>query len=180
MWRNRRKDAFAALRYLQAQSFVQGDHVGVIGWSQGGGVVLRTINDKSNARPEALAHDFKAAIAFYPGSCSDRSQSKPFSEVEPQSWTTKIPLLVLFGEADTWTPFPPCAEFIEAAKTRGSPIELKSYPNAYHAFDAPDLSRRERPEYRVGDGPIPIVATDEEARADAVLRVLAYLKAHLE
>ena len=50
-----------------------------------------------------------------------------------------MPLLMLMGEADTWTPFPPCEAFLEAAKARGNPIEIKSYPGVYHAFDSPDL-----------------------------------------
>src|ERR1700748_2364684 len=32
MWRDRPKDAYAALQYLQAQNFVQADHIGLIGW----------------------------------------------------------------------------------------------------------------------------------------------------
>ena len=62
----------------------------------------------------------------------------------------------------------------------GSPVEIKSYPSAVHAFDTPDLERRELPAYRSGDGPIPAIATDDEARADAVFRVLAFLKARLD
>jgi dienelactone hydrolase len=180
MWRDRPKDAYAALQYLQAQPFVQGDHVGLMGWSQGGGVVLLSINDKSIGRPVGLAHEFRAAVSFYPGACSETAQSKPYTQVEPGSWATSVPLLLLMGEADTWTPFKPCAAFLEAAKTRGSPVEIKSYPSAVHAFDAPDLERRELPAYRTGDGPIPVIATDDEARADAVLRVLAFLKARLD
>src|SRR5580698_9498406 len=84
-WRDRPKDAYAALQYLQAQPFVQGDHVGLIGWSQGGGVVLLSINDKSIGRPAGLAHEFRAAVSFYPGACNESSQSKPYTQVEPGS-----------------------------------------------------------------------------------------------
>jgi dienelactone hydrolase len=180
MLRDRPKDAYAALQYLQAQPFVQKDRVGLMGWSQGGGVVLLSINDRSIGRPAGLAQDFSAAVSFYPGSCSERLQSKPFTEVEPASWTTRVPLLTLMGEADTWTPFPPCESFLVAAKARGNPVELKSYPMAVHAFDAPNLPRRELPQYRTGDGPIPVIATDREARFDAFVRVLEFLKSHLE
>ena len=180
MVRDRPSDAYAALQYLQAQPFVQKDRVGLMGWSQGGGVVLLSINDKSIGRPAGLAQDFKAAVSFYPGSCSERLQSKPFTEVEPASWTTQVPLLTLMGEADTWTLFPPCESFLVAAKARGNPVELKSYPMAVHAFDAPNLPRRELPQYRTGDGPIPVIATDREARFDAFVRVLEFLKSHLE
>ena len=91
-----------------------------------------------------------------------------------------MPLLLLMGEADTWTPYPPCQAFLEAAKARGNPIEIKSYPGAYHAFDSPDLELRELPQYRNGDRAVPLEGTDEEARADSILRVLAYLKRTLE
>jgi dienelactone hydrolase len=180
MWRDRPKDAYAALQYLQGLPFVQADRVGLMGWSQGGGVVLLSINDKSIGRPSDLLHGFKAAVSFYPGACSERLQSKPFTEVEPGSWTTPVPLLLLFGEADTWTPFPPCEAFITAAQARGNPVELKRYPAAVHAFDAPNLPRTELPAYREGTGPVPLIATDREARADAFVRVLEFLKSRLE
>src|SRR3984885_7209298 len=99
MYRDRPKDAYAALAYLQAQPFVRPGRIGLMGWSQGGAIALLSINDKSIGRPAALAQDFVAAVAFYPGACSEQLQSKPFTQVEPQQWTTAIPLLVLFGEA---------------------------------------------------------------------------------
>ena len=180
MRRDRPKDAYAALQYLQGRPFVQGDRVGLMGWSQGGGVVLSSINDRSIARPAGLAHDFKAAVSFYPGACSERLQSKPYTQLEPHGWTTQVPLLVLMGEADNWTPFAPCEAFIAGAKARGNPVELTSYPSAAHAFDAPGLPRRELPEYRSWDGRIPVIGTDREARADAFPRVLEFLKLRLE
>jgi dienelactone hydrolase len=165
---------------LPRVAFVQTDRVGLMGWSQGGGVVLLSINDKSIGRLAGLARDFRAAVSFYPGACSEKWQSKPYTQVEPASWTTHVPLLVLSGEADTWTPFAPCEAFITAAKARGSPIEFKNYPSAGHAFDAPNLPRTELPAYRSGDGPIPVMETNREARADAFPRVLEFLKRHLE
>src|SRR4051794_28768784 len=67
MYRDRPKDAFAALQYLQAQPQVKPDRIALMGWSQGGAIVLLSINDKSIGRPAELGHDFKAAVAFYPG-----------------------------------------------------------------------------------------------------------------
>jgi dienelactone hydrolase len=180
MWRDRPKDAYAALGYLQAQPKVTADRIALMGWSQGGGVTLLTINDKSIGRPAALKQDFKAAVSFYPGACSETYQTKPWTEVEPNNWTAQVPLLVLFGEADVWTPLRPCEAFLSAAKARGNPIELKTYAGAVHAFDAPGLPRTELPAYRTGDGPIPVIGTDKDARADAFARVLSFLKLHLE
>ena len=47
----RPKDAYGALYYLQNQSFVRGDRIALIGWSAGGGTVLRTIPQQSGGRP---------------------------------------------------------------------------------------------------------------------------------
>jgi len=51
LYRNRARDAYGALLFLQAQPFVQPDRVGLIGWSQGGGDVLFAIGTPSFARP---------------------------------------------------------------------------------------------------------------------------------
>jgi dienelactone hydrolase len=179
MWRDRPKDAYAALGYLQAQPFVRADRIALLGWSQGGGVALLTINDKSIGRPPTLASDFKVAVSFYPGACSEIAQSKPYTLVEPQGWTTRVPLLALLGEADVWTPLAPCQAFLEAAKARGNPVEIKTYPNAVHAFDAPNLPRTELPPYRMPNGAIPVIGTDKEARVDAFERVPAFLEEKL-
>lgn len=179
MWRDRPKDAYAALKYLQAQPFVRGNRVALVGWSQGGGVVLLTIPDESAARPAQLAVDFAAAVAFYPGACAEKWQTQPYTNVPPQGWTTHVPLLVLFGEDDVWTELKPCEAFLSAAEQRGSAIELKTYAHAVHAFDAPNLPRTELPQYREPDGRIPVIGTDKDARADAFMRVPAFLEEKL-
>jgi dienelactone hydrolase len=180
MLADRPKDTYGALEYLQAQPFVRADRVGAVGWSQGGATVLLSIGTRSPARPQGLAHDFRAAVAFYPGACSERLQTRPFVDAEPQSWTTAIPLLVLQGDADNWTPPGPCEEFIAGAKARGAPVEFKLYPGALHVFDAPGLQRRELPEYRMQNGVVPLAGSDPAARADARVRVGEFLRRHLE
>jgi len=106
-------------------------------------------------------------VAFYPGACSERRQTKPFTEVERQGWTTAVPLLTLMGEADTWTLFPPCDAFLMDAKSARQSGRAQILSGAVHAFDAPDLPRRELPQYRSGDSPIPLIGTDRDARSDA-------------
>jgi len=67
LYRNRARDAYGALLFLQVQPFVQSDRVGVIGWSQGGGDVLLAIGTPSFTRTTELPQgDFRAAVAFYP------------------------------------------------------------------------------------------------------------------
>jgi len=122
LYRKRPKDAYSALWFLQAQPFVRGDRVALAGWSQGGGATLFAIEAHSLGRPAQLPQgDFRAAVAFYPGSCNDQRQ--------PASWTTPIPLLVLMGAEDVWTPTPPCKTFLDGAigvQTSSAPISTNS------------------------------------------------------
>ena len=157
----------AALRYLQAQNFVQPDHVSLMGWSEGGGAVLFTLRDPGTGRPAGLAQDFRAAVAFYPARCNAVRFDPP--------WTSHIPLLVLQGASDVWTPAPPCQAMIEDAARRGVPAEIHVYPDAYHDFDWPHLKLHQVPAYMTRQGVVPIEGTNEAARADAIARAMAFL-----
>jgi dienelactone hydrolase len=172
IYHKRPKDAYGALWYLQSQPFIRGDRIAAIGWSQGGGVILYSIGTPSQGRPSTLLQgDFRAAVAFYPASCSDNRQ--------PAGWTDSIPLLVLTGAEDVWTPAAPCKAFVDGATARGGRIEMQIYPGAYHDFDWPNLPRREMPQFRTREGVIPIEATDPVARQDAFARVPAFLARYL-
>jgi dienelactone hydrolase len=179
VWRDRPKDAYAALGWLQAQPYVKPDRIAVVGWSQGGGVVLLTISDKSIGRPAGLTTDFAASVAFYPAACSAKRQTQPSTSVPPQGWTTHVPLLVLFGEGDDWTELKSCEDFLSAAKARGNDVELKTYPHATHGFDVPNTARTELPKDRKPDGRIPVIGANKEAREDAFIRVPAFLAERL-
>ena len=50
---------------------------------------------------------------------------------------------------------------------------------AKHAFNAPSLPRTELQQYREPDGRIPVIGTDNDARADAFVRVPAFLEEKL-
>ncbi|HTQ32615.1 MAG TPA: dienelactone hydrolase family protein [Stellaceae bacterium] len=169
IYRARPKDAYGALVWLQARPDIRRDKIGVLGWSQGGGVVLTSIGEPN--RLGWSPPDFRAAVAFYPGACRNDRQ--------PAGWTTHIPLLVLQGEADVWTPAEPCKAFVDGAVARGATAEIVLYPGAYHAFDSPNVPRRELPAYRTRAGVVPIIATDPAARADAQQRVPAFFARYL-
>lgn len=102
--RQRWRDAYAALAFLRAQSFVSGTHVAVLGWGDG---ALTTIA-AAGKKPDN-AFDFRAAIAVRPD-CSG-----PLTQV---TYAPKM-LLYVFTGAD---PSPTCAEL---ARRR---IEIKLAP----------------------------------------------------
>ena len=167
----RKRDALGALRYLQSQPYVQPDKVAVIGWSQGGGVVLMVLNTNSARLPaEASPESFRAAVAFYPVLCSEKEQ--------PGDWRSNVPLLLLQGWSDTWTRAPPCKSFVDGAVARGAKIEMQIYPGAYHDFDAPGVPLHTLNVYSP-EGTSPYVGTDPAARKDAFVRVPAFLARYL-
>jgi dienelactone hydrolase len=179
MFAERPRDAYAALAYLQGQPFVRADRVGVVGWSQGGATILLAIRTGSSARPPDLRADFRAAVALYPGLCDERLQVNLIG-APARSWTTAIPLLVLQGEADNWTPAARCEAFMAGARARGAPVEFRLYPDAHHTFDAPNQPVRPLPQYRTARGVVPLAGTEDAARADALVRVPEFLARHLK
>ena len=92
-------------------TFVRGDRIALVGWSQGGGVALSAIGSQGLGRPSQLPQgDYRAAIAFCPGQCDPSRR--------PAAWTSSIPLLVLLGAEDVWTPAAPCEALLTGAATR--------------------------------------------------------------
>ena len=167
VYQKRPHDAYGALLFLQAQPYVRPDRVGVVGWSEGGGAVLFAIGGQSPVRPAQLPQgDFRAAVAFYPASCNERRQG---------AWTSTIPLLVLVGAEDVWTPAAPCKELLDGAAARGAKVTVQIYPGAYHDFDWPNMGRHKSPNYRTAAGVVPIQGTDPAARQDAFSRVPVFL-----
>jgi dienelactone hydrolase len=156
----RAHDAAGALAYLQSRGDVRGDHVGLMGWSHGGGTVLYA----AAAGGPAGTPDFRAAVAFYPG-CrlpSDRG------------FVPRQPLTILVGEADNWTPAAPCIAFAERVKALGATADIVVYPSAYHDFDAPRTRLRVRTGLATPEDGTATVGTNPEARADALIRVPAF------
>ena len=163
--RERVADAYAAKAYLQARKDVKPNAVSLLGWSNGGSTVLYTVDPR---RPPPSGPDFAKAIAFYPG-CR--------TPLDSDRWRTRLPLLLLIGAADDWTPAEPCRELVATAKVAGQPAEIVLYPGAYHDFDHPNLPVRTHRGVAYsakGDGTVH-TGTNPAARADALRRVPAFL-----
>jgi dienelactone hydrolase len=171
--RARPRDAYAALAWLQAQPYVAPERVALLGWSHGGGTVMRSVEASAEARPAALPHgDFRAAVAFYPGCPNQKTKSG-------RAWRAAVPLLVLIGAADDWTSPAACPAFAKAAAKRGEDVTLHMYPGAYHAFDSPKPGIQVRTGLATAPGGSAHVGQDPAARADAIVRVPAFLRQHL-
>jgi dienelactone hydrolase len=144
--------------WLKTQAFVARGRIGVVGWSNGGSTVLRFV-------PAGAADDVAAAIAFYPG-CS--------SLVKRGGWSSRVPLMILMGAEDDWTPAEPCRQLVAAA---GGPTRIETYPGAYHGFDSPDSKLRTRKgmAFSVNGTGVVHVGTHPAARQTAIAATMKFL-----
>ena len=166
--RERVADVAAARVWLQQRNDIKPGMISLLGWSGGGSTVLTAIRQERT--PADGKPDFKRAIAFYPA-CRVQSESPSFS--------ARLPLLILMGDADDWTPAAPCSYLAKAAQTRGEQVGIVLYPGALHDFDHPRLEVRERDNIAYsasGTGKV-TVGTNLAAREDALKRVNAFLNA---
>jgi dienelactone hydrolase len=145
-------DILDAAEYARTLPFVLPSDISVIGWSVGGGGALAAIGELPGDRPAP----FQRAVAYYPACWTIRTP-----------WLAKVPLLILLAGRDEVSSNLACTELIKRVG-EGQPIEVRTYPEARHAFDVPGLPRLLQ---RTG-GPI---GHDPEAAAAASVEVKRFL-----
>lgn len=143
-------DALAAVAVLRAMPEIDAKHIFLAGFSLGGTSSLLATDSKNPA-----SHDRAVAgvIAYYPF-CYDG--------VDPS-----VPVLVLIGEKDDWTPAGKCQ-----AVTGKTNFQVVVYPGAYHVFNQPS----EKPRDFLGHH----LVYDEKATQDAQQRADAFIAAHMK
>jgi len=146
------KDARAAADWAAAQPWAVPGGAVLLGWSHGGSTVLGAVN---HPLPGGA---IRAAIAFYPG-C--------LATLRAGGWRPEVPLLLLLGGADDWTPATHCQRLAQ-----GSPAAVETYDGAPHGFDAPGGQVRTR---TLADGRMVTAGPDPAARAAALARVEGFL-----
>ena len=151
----RARDAFAAIDWLDKQSFAAKRRIALIGWSNGGSTALRVAG-----APEATR--LRHVIAFYPG-CR---------VILKRDWQAQTDTAIFQGLADDWTPAAPCEELARSGGAR-----FVGFPGAYHDFDHPSLPLRERKAaYSQRPDGMVTIGSDPKARTEAIDAVMAILK----
>jgi dienelactone hydrolase len=161
--RVRALDAYGALAYLRTLPNVDPAHIGIVGFSHGGGAILWTENAQVASDAGFAQNGFAASIAFYPSAC-DQSPAK----------TLLDPLLILIGADDDWTNAATCERFINSVDPTATVGTLHAYPGTYHKFDDPTANK-----YAHVNGHIYTLRYNPQAAADAHDRVLAFFKQYL-
>jgi dienelactone hydrolase len=116
---------------------------------------------------------FLTAIAFYPG-CYASLYSR-------DGYAPAAPLSIFIGEADDWTSPRPCVALGKAMDAKRLPLQVRTYPDAYHGFDTPNLARPRRLDVPNGvrPGRGVTIAPNAAAREDAYARMKTQLRAVL-
>lgn len=142
-------DALAGVAVLKAMPEIDAKHIFLAGSSLGGYSSLLAIDSKRSP-----THDRAVAgvIAYYPF-CYD-------------SVSPSVPVLVMIGEKDDWTPAAKCQ-----AVTSKSNFEVVVYPGATHVFKTPAKPRDYLGHHLV---------YDERATQDAQQRADAFIAAHMK
>lgn len=146
-------DAYGAKTFLSSLPLVDPARIAVLGMSHGGWAVLNVASRRTSSDLELKP--FQAAIALYPW-CDDPTE-------------VGMPLLILTGELDDWSPVERCRAFAAGAGS-SSEVVLKVYPGAHHLFDLKGIDERQ-------DGHV--LRYDPQAAEDAIERIKAFLAEHL-
>jgi dienelactone hydrolase len=154
-------DVAGALDWLNTQPFVRWNDIGLIGHSHGGWTTMRAVQGNFGL----AQHGLKAAVAYYP-SCSAQFDRD-----------VAVPLLILIGDKDDWTPAADCRRLQAAGFARSELVQAVYYPNAHHSFDNASVTDRT---LTVADGKSHRLGYDPVAGPDAEARTRAFFEKYLK
>jgi len=113
------RDLHAAVEFLKAQSNVNKDRIGAIGWCMGGGYALDVALLEPSLRADVINYGH---LATDPGSIAKIHAA----------------VLGIFGGQDRGIPVDDVKKFEQALKQQGNKVEIVVYPDAGHAFENPN------------------------------------------
>jgi dienelactone hydrolase len=125
------RDAFAAANALSARPDVLRSKIAVLGQSHGGAAIVRYIaRDRPEFRP------LRAGLAPHGANIVSAVAISPNCDPSDTSYPVVMPLLILMGALDDWTPVASCTDLARAPGAAAN-VQMKVYPGAYHLFDLP-------------------------------------------
>lgn len=124
-------DGYRALQSIAAHPSIDATRSVLMGFSHGSQAALHGNTDRFSKRYAAPDLQYAGFISVY-GICT--------TTIRGDQDTLK-PMLMLHGLADDWLPASKCREHAEKLQKAGKPVKLIEYPDAHHAFDAPNLAK---------------------------------------
>lgn len=119
-------DALAVLKALGADSRIDRTRIGIMGFSKGGTSALMA-SHQAMLTAAGVPADLRYAlhVPFYPACVTQYYR--------PQ--TTRAPIYMLLGEADTYVGHESCQAYGDALRAGGATVQVTVYPGAPHGFD---------------------------------------------
>jgi dienelactone hydrolase len=164
--------AFAALKELRKLPSIDPKRIGIMGFSMGGGITVRTAVEDNRKQWMGAEKGFAVHAAFYP-------VCKPFlPKVEHSSGLTGAPMIVFYGTEDAYGEGKAVPELKRLLQKKFN-FELITveYPGATHGFNrnAPAVTYPD-PAANGGKG---YMAWDPDAANDSVTKLVAFLRQNL-
>ncbi len=145
-------DQLKGVEWLKSQSWVDGNRIGVYGWSNGGYMTLMLLAKASNQYACGVAGAPVTDWGLYDTHYTERYMGLPNANVDGyrearvlehiDGLTSK--LLLIHGMADDNVLFTNSTALMSALQKRGQPFELMTYPGAKHGLKGADNLHRLR------------------------------------
>ncbi|MBB1059879.1 S9 family peptidase [Lysobacter spongiae] len=145
-------DQLKGVEWLKSQPWVDGAHIGVYGWSNGGYMTLMLLAKASDQYACGVAGAPVTDWALYDTHYTERYMNLPAANPDGYREARVVehidglasPLLLIHGMADDNVLFSNSTALMSALQKRGQPFELMTYPGAKHGLKGADLLHRLR------------------------------------
>jgi len=145
-------DQVAGVEFLKRQPWVDGERIGVYGWSNGGYMSLMLLAQASDTYACGIAGAPVTDWALYDTHYTERYMDHPASNPEGYAASSvfshldglRSKLLLIHGMADDNVLFSNSTKLMSDLQKRGVPFELMTYPGAKHGLQGADLLHRYR------------------------------------
>ena len=118
-------DVFAGADMLRSHPKIDGDRIGVMGFSKGGSTALLAVDKRFVDAFSKKRDPFAFHLGVYPG-----------CQTFPENLrSTGAPVYFLLGEKDNYTGTSGCYEIEKKLKSAGNPTRITVYPGAFHSWD---------------------------------------------
>jgi dienelactone hydrolase len=160
--------AFAALKELRKNPAIDSTRIGIMGFSMGGGITMRTAIEENRKQWIGNEKGFIAHVAFYP-------VSKPLISKFEHGGITGAPILVLYGTEDSYGEGKGVPELKQMMMKKFKfDMMTVEYPGATHDFNrsGPSFSYTDP----AAEGRRAFIKFDPDAATDSVKKVVAFLR----
>lgn len=145
-------DQLAGLQWLKSQPWVDGERIGVHGWSNGGYMTLMLLAQASDQYACGVAGAPVTDWALYDTHYTERYMGLPAANGDGYRTARVLEhidglssrLLLIHGMADDNVLFSNSTALMSALQQRAQPFELMTYPGAKHGLKGQDLLHRLR------------------------------------